>query len=107
MSNTDTAGNLTPGYYYYYKQKPLGFYVGNIDGPNGVIYQRFSKRNPRIPGRHRYNHKSLAPNVKLTQVSPVTDSEGDSDRENLQAYLGGRKSRNKRNKRNKRKSQKK
>lgn len=107
MNKTVTAANLTPGYYYYYKHMPLGFYVGNVERPNGVIYQRFSKRNPRIPGRHRYNHKSLAPNVILKQYSPVTDSEGDSDREVLQAYLGGRKSRNKRNKRNKRKSQKK
>ena len=69
MSRIVTAGNLTPGYFYYETnnkmepKKPLGFYVGNIDGPNGVIYQQFSKRNPRIPGKHRYNHKSLAPNV--------------------------------------------
>ena len=95
-----TVDELQPGYYYYYRGRPLGFYVTsiNIDGNN---YKRFTKENPKIPGKHDYDHKLLPDNAKLRQMEPETDKEGDSDLEDMEDFLGGRKSRKTRNRKTK------
>ena len=87
-----TVDELQPGYYYYYRGRPLGFFSTNImlDGHN---YQRFTKENPKIPGDHKYDDQLLPVNAKLTKMEPVTDTEGDSDLEYEEDFLGGRKSR--------------
>ena len=92
-----TIPEMQFGYYYYYKAQPLGFYISSIliDGNN---YLRFSRDNPRIPGKHKYNHKLLPADAKLTQIEPVTDSEGNSSFDDMQANLGGRKSKKTRKK---------
>ena len=86
-----TIPEMKFGYYYYYQAQPLGFYVSSIL-INGNNYLRFSRDNPRIPGKHKYNHKLLPVDAELKQFDPVTDSEGNSSLEDMQGNLGGRKS---------------
>ena len=95
-----SVDELQPGYYYYYRGRPLGFFSTNImlDGHN---YQRFTKENPKIPGDHKYDDQLLPVNAKLTKMEPVTDTEGDSDLEDMEDFLGGRKSRKTRNRKTK------
>jgi hypothetical protein len=85
-----TIPEMKFGYYYYYQAQPLGFYVSSIlIGENN--YLRFSRDNPRIPGKHKYDHKLLPVDAKLSQFEPGTDSEGHSEGD-AAGYLGGRKS---------------
>ena len=95
-----SVDELQPGYYYYYRGRPLGFFITNLmlDGDN---YQRFTKENPKIPGEHKYNDQLLPVNAKLIKMEPVTDTEGDSDKENEEDYLGGRKYKKNRNRKTK------